>query len=258
LTLAGFDTSLPTTSVCIVREDGEAFCTPPPPPERLLGPACHSAELLPELDRRMAEAGARWQDVGSIAVGIGPGTFTGLRIGVATARALAQALGVRVRPVSSLEALAAGATGQENPSSEWRGRAVLALIDARRNQVFAALYDVEEPSSPGDDDGVHAATLVRALWKPAVLDPDILLKRVRALARPVVCAGDWAIRFGRELGGAGAGVPPPESGVHAVSALQICNLALAVKPIAPEYVYPTYLRLPDAEINRRLAEQQTR
>lgn len=250
MTLAGFDTSLPTTSACIVREDGEAFFTPPPPPERLLGAARHSAELLPELDRRMAESGARWQDVESIAVGIGPGTFTGLRIGVATARALAQALEVGVRPVSSLEALAAGVA-----ASEWGGHAVLALIDARRNQVFAALYDVEEASGEGDADGVDAASRLRTLWQPAVLDPDVLLKRVRGLTQPVVCAGDWAIRFEGELAGAGAGVPSPESGIHSVSALQICSLAIAVKPIAPKDVYPTYLRLPDAEINRRLAER---
>jgi tRNA threonylcarbamoyladenosine biosynthesis protein TsaB len=256
LTLVGFDTSLPTTSACIVREDGEAFCTPPPPPERLLGPPRHSAELLPELDARIAESGTRWQDVESIAVGTGPGTFTGLRIGVATARALAQALGVGVRPVSSLEALAAGVTARANQSSEWRGHAVLALIDARRNQVFAALYDVEEASGAGDGDDVHAASRVHALWEPAALDPDDLLKRVRGLTRSAVCAGDWAIRFGRELAGAGAGVPSPASGIHSVSALQICSLALAVKPIAPEDVHPMYLRLPDAEINRRLAERQ--
>lgn len=258
MTLVGFDTSLPTTSACIVREDGEAFCTPPPLPERLLGPARHSAELLPELHRRMAESGAGWQEVESIAVGIGPGTFTGLRIGVATARALAQALGVGVRPVSSLEALAAGVAAEASQSSEWRGSAVLALIDARRHQVFAALYDTEQASGAGDGDSDGAVSRGRALWEPAVLDPDVLLKRVRGLTRPVVCAGDWALRFVRELGGAGASVPSPESGIHAVSALQICRLALAVNPIAPEDVYPTYLRLPDAEINRRLAERQAR
>ena len=241
--LAGFDTSLPTTSACVIRADGRSSCTPPPPVERLLGPARHSAELLPELERRLAEAETRWNDLGSIAVGIGPGTFTGLRIGVATARTLAQALRIGVRPVSSLEALAAGAAAAH--TDEARGWPVLALIDARRHQVFAALYEVGEGS-------------VRSIWEPAVLDPDALMKRLTALSRPTVCAGDWALRFRRELGGAGAFVPSPESGTHSVSALHVCKLALGVESVAPEEVRPTYLRLPDAEINRQLAEERAR
>ena len=78
----------------------------------------------------------------AIAVGVGPGTFTGLRIGVATARGLGQGLGVPLHPVSSLEALAAGiAAGAEAAP----GTPILPLIDAKRGQVFASLHLAGEP-----------------------------------------------------------------------------------------------------------------
>jgi tRNA threonylcarbamoyladenosine biosynthesis protein TsaB len=227
LTLIGFDTSLATTSACVLRDDGEAFSTPAPPVDRLLGPAQHSQELLPELERLMGASGTTWEDVDSVAVGIGPGTFTGLRIGVATARALGQALKIDLKPVSSLEVLAAGVASYP----------VLSLIDARRGQVFTALY-----AEPG-----------QVSREPAVMDPEVLLASVRDLDPSPVCVGDWAIKSRSDLEGVGAHVPPSDSGLHAVSGLQLCNLATSVEGVGPADVYPLYLRAPDAEINRRRA-----
>jgi tRNA threonylcarbamoyladenosine biosynthesis protein TsaB len=235
--LVGFDTSLATTSACVLCGDGEAFYTSPPGSARLLGPARHSEELLPELDRLVRESGTEWNEVESIAVGVGPGTFTGLRIGVATARALGQALGVPLRPVSSLEAL--GTAAADEPDS---GRCpILCTIDARRGQVFAALFE------RSGEDGLET------VWDPAVLDPQYLLSRMRELDSQPVCVGDWAIKSRAELEGVGASVPPSESGLHAVSALHLCRLAMGVEALPPTDVYPVYLRLPDAEIGRRLA-----
>jgi tRNA threonylcarbamoyladenosine biosynthesis protein TsaB len=238
VTLIGFDTSLATTSACVVRDDGEAFSSPSPPVDRLLGPAQHSQELLPELERLLEASGTTWEDVESVAVGVGPGTFTGLRIGVATARALGQALHVGLKPVSSLEALAAGVAS--DPASE--PRPVVSLIDARRGQVFAAMYE-----QSGSDAG----------WAPEVMDPDVLLARVGGLDTPgggsVVCVGDWAIKSRSELEDAGADVPPSDSGLHAVSGLHLCTLAESVEAVGPADVYPFYLRAPDAEITRRRA-----
>jgi tRNA threonylcarbamoyladenosine biosynthesis protein TsaB len=238
VTLIGFDTSLAPTSACILRDDGEAFRTPPPGIDRLLGPARHSQELLPELEQLLGKSNTTWNDVDSIAIGIGPGTFTGLRIGVATARALGQALRVGLRPVSSLETLAAAAA--EAISDQ---RPLLSLIDARRGQVFVALYK-SDPS---------AGSRLESLWKPEVVDPESLVSRVRELDPSPVCAGDWAVKSRPSLEGAGGHVPPSESGLHAVSALHLCRLAMSVEAVSPTDVYPVYLRLPDAEINRRLA-----
>jgi len=238
VTLIGFDTSLATTSACVLRVDGKAFQSPPPSPDRLLGPACHSQELLPELERLLAESGTAWNDVESIAVGVGPGTFTGLRIGVATARALGQALGVDLRPVSSLEVLAAAAADQSSEE-----RPLLSLIDARRGQVFVALYERTLANGSG----------LKLLWQPEVVDPDSLVTRIGQLDPSPVCFGDWAIKSRSGIEDAGGNVPPSESGLHAVNALHLCKLAMSVRAVSPADVYPVYLRLPDAEINRRLA-----
>jgi tRNA threonylcarbamoyladenosine biosynthesis protein TsaB len=234
VSLIGFDTSLATTSACVLRGDGEVFSTPPPELDRLLGPARHSQELLPELERLLSESGTTWDDAESVAIGIGPGTFTGLRIGVATARALGQALGVELRPVSSLETIATALA--EEAGADQR---LLSLIDARRGQVFAALYDRARRTP-------HLA----ATWGPTVIDPDALLARVNELDPSPVCAGDWAIKFRSDLEGVGARVPP-ESGLHAVSGRHLCRLAMRVEAVSPVDVYPQYLRLPDAEINIR-------
>lgn len=234
MSLIGFDTSLATTSACLLRVDGEAFSTPAPTVDRLLGPARHSQELLPELERLLEASGTTWDDVEAVAVGIGPGTFTGLRIGVATARALGQALQVDLKPVSSLEALAAPVRSDPDRTSP----PVLSLIDARRGQVFAALY---EPNGSG------------AGWAQAVMDPELLLARVRELDPSPVCVGDWAIKSRSELERVGGHVPPSDSGLHAVSGLHLCTLATSIEAVSPADVYPLYLRAPDAEINRRRA-----
>ena len=83
----------------------------------------------------MERAGVEPAELESIAVGVGPGTFTGLRVGIATARALASASGLPLRPVSSLAALAAGIDAPMR----------LPLIDARRGELFAALHDPDGP-----------------------------------------------------------------------------------------------------------------
>src|SRR5207247_3181774 len=133
-------------------------------------------------------AAGGWDAVGLIAVGIGPGSFTGLRVGIATARALAQALAKPIAGVGTLESLARG-IGEHAAAG---GRARLAVLDARRGQAFAALF------AP---DGA-------ALWQPLVATPEELAQRVRALGEPPLAAGDGSVRFRRELEAAGAEVLP--------------------------------------------------
>jgi tRNA threonylcarbamoyladenosine biosynthesis protein TsaB len=228
VTIVGFDTSLPVTAACVLRADGEAFTTPPPSPERLLGRPGHSAELLPVLAELLEQAEVDWREVRALAVGVGPGTFTGLRIGVATARGLAHGLGIGISPVSSLAALAAGLEDAAD------GRPRLPLIDARRRQVFASLYEGTRPEPE---------------WGPLALDPDDLFARLADLDPAPLAAGDWALESRSDLEVAGAIVPPADSGLHAVNALHVCRLAEAIEPLPPERVRPTYVRLPDAEIN---------
>jgi tRNA threonylcarbamoyladenosine biosynthesis protein TsaB len=221
--VVGFDTSTNATSVCVLRDDDRAFELLPPP-GRLLERPGHAAELMPAVASLMSDAGLSWDDVDAVAVGVGPGTFTGLRIGIATARALAHAREIDVRPVSSLAALA-------EPLDPARPR--LPLIDARRGELFAALYR---------DDGEG--------WPPFVAAPEALAERVGkafpGTDRPLA-AGDGAIKFRSVLEAAGVEVPGDDSQLHAVSAQSVCRLARRGSPTPPEAVLPDYLREPDAK-----------
>ena len=123
-----------------------------------------------------------------IAVGVGPGSFTGLRLGIATARGLAQARDLPLVGVSSLAALAAGA----------ERTAALAVIDARRGEVFAA-------AAAGGCSG-------RPRW-----DPEALAARIQP---GWLTIGDGAVRFREPLERAGAVIPADDSPLHRVSALQ--------------------------------------
>jgi tRNA threonylcarbamoyladenosine biosynthesis protein TsaB len=139
-TVLGFDTATAGVSVAITR-DGALLSerrVPPPPGSN----PRHAAELLVEIERAVNDAGG-WDGVDLVAVGIGPGSFTGVRLGIATARAIAQALGKPVAGVGSLDALARGIS--ELPAAEGRPR--LAVIDAKRSEAFASLHKAGEPGS---------------------------------------------------------------------------------------------------------------
>lgn len=216
MNVLGFDTATPATAVCVLRADGEAFEVEPPV-ERLGEPPGHARELMPGVDRVMREAGLGYDELDAIAVGIGPGTFTGLRIGIATAHGLAHARGIGLRPVSSLAALAAGIEAE----------VALPLIDARRGELFAAVHaHGEEVRAPfvGSVDDVAACAPEGAL-----------------------AAGDGSIRFREALEGAGISVAPGNSRMHVVRGLHVCRLAATVSPAPPESVLPCYLRAPDAK-----------
>jgi tRNA threonylcarbamoyladenosine biosynthesis protein TsaB len=219
VTLLGIDTSTPAAAACVLRSDGEAFEVPPAV-ERLERPPAHASELMPAVADAMDRAGVEWGDLDAIAVGVGPGTFTGLRIGIATARALATAAGLPLRRVSSLAALAAGIDAPLR----------LPLIDARRGEVFAALLD--------DD---------RELWPPFAATPEDLAERLREGGFTPLAAGDGSLRFRGMLEAAGIPVAPHDSEAHVVRALHICRLGEGAQDESPEAVLPDYLREPDAK-----------
>ena len=213
MNVLGFDTSTAATSACLLRSDGQAF-EHEPPVARLFEPPGHARELMPAVERVLAEAGVGFGDLDALAVGIGPGGFTGLRIGVATAHGIAQSAGIPLHPVLSLDALASGIEA-ERP---------FPLIDAKRQEVYG----------PGPFVGSIADAIAKA--------PD------GALA-----AGDGSIRFREALESAGIRVAPGDSRMHVVRSLYICRLAAAVQPAPPESVVPCYLRAPDAKPPSRSA-----
>ena len=218
MTILGFDTSTAASTAAVLREDGQVIESVPPP-ARLAERPAHASELLPAINDVMERADLAFGDLEAIAVGVGPGTFTGLRIGVATARALAKANDLPVRTVSSLAALADGI------ADPWR----LPLIDAKRGEVYAALFE-------GDEER----------WPPAVLGIDALVARLRDVPATPQAAGDGSLRFRDELEAAGVAVAPAESPLHVVSAGHLCRRAVDAPDVAPEQVVPNYLREPDA------------
>ncbi len=185
----------------------------------------HAQVLLPEIERCVDAAGG-WSRIERIAVGVGPGSFTGLRIGIATARALAQARGIPIAGVGTLAALARGI--RFDPGGE--GLLALPVIDARRSEAFAALFDAD-----------------REVWPPFVAPPEDLADRVGELDRPPLAAGDGALRFGAELEAAGATVAPPEDPIHRVAARHVCAVGEAAIEASLDQIRPLYLRPPDAK-----------
>ena len=218
--ILGFDTSTSFLSVAIAdgAEVSSELTVEPDPGGR----PRHARELMAEVDAAVADAGG-WSSIDRLAVGCGPGTFTGLRIGIATARALAQARHLDLVGVSSLGALAAGAS--RSPT--------LAVIDAKRSEVFAALYEGGEE-----------------VWGEFVGPPAELAERITETASPPLTVGDGAIRFRGELEASGAEVPPDEDGVHRVKARHVCLLATGAEAVPLAEIKPTYLRRPDAELWR--------
>jgi tRNA threonylcarbamoyladenosine biosynthesis protein TsaB len=218
--ILGFDTATAGTAVAVWAPDGPAVerRDDPAPGER---PA-HGTRLLVLIEETLAAAGAPWDKIDRIAVGVGPGGFTGLRLGIATARALAQARDLPLVGVSSLAALANGVRPLESPPLKGSDP-VVAVIDARRGEVFAA--------SPG-------------AFGPTALAPGALAARIEP---GWMAVGDGAVRFRVELERAGAVIPADASPLHRVSALQVCRLGAVGAPADRDALLPDYRREPDAK-----------
>jgi tRNA threonylcarbamoyladenosine biosynthesis protein TsaB len=185
----------------------------------------HTTALVAEVEGA-AEAAGGWAEVGRIAVGIGPGSFTGLRVGIATAKALGLSRGLPLRGVGTLDALARGlgeAAGE---------RERLVVLDARRGEVAAALY----------------STAGELLEGPLLDTPEQLAQRISREAKPLLCGGSGAVRFREQLTSRAVEIPDDADPVHRVAARHICALAAAM-PEEDESgpVAPIYLRPPDAQ-----------
>jgi tRNA threonylcarbamoyladenosine biosynthesis protein TsaB len=266
----GFDTATPATAVALRLGDGSTLQVRDDPGvgER----PGHTTRLLGFANELLESANIGWSALERIAVGRGPGSFTGLRVGMATARGLAQSLGIELVGVSSLRALAEGgrttigedqpvSTGPVSPgpasavsagsagTSQGTGRAttsVLAVLDARRGEAFAAAYLLTERESAEE------------LVPPCALAPEDLGSIVeQAEAREGAnvegmrwqAVGDGAVLFRAPLEAAGVVVLPDSSPLHLLGAEAICAIGARAEPIVSQQaVLPDYRRRPDAEI----------
>jgi tRNA threonylcarbamoyladenosine biosynthesis protein TsaB len=196
----------------------------------------HGEALAPAIAAVLEQAEVTLADLGAVAVDVGPGLFTGLRVGVATAKGLAQGLGIGVVTVTSVDVLARAAF-----DAGWPGE-VVAVVDARRSEVFAARYVR----------GAHGAAVESS--PAARYGPDELAAALSA--RPAggrLAVGDGARRYAGVLAGvagltlAGGTLAGPPPAVLATLAVE--RLADGEPPGDAAAVVPRYLRDADARIN---------
>lgn len=223
----GLETSTSQSSVCLASERGVLAAA-------TLGvPRAHAEFLVPAIDFCLRQADLRLDAVSGVAVSVGPGLYTGMRVGIATAQALAHARRLPVVGIPSLDLLAFAARHAR--------RLVCSVIDARRHELFWGFYR----SAPG---GVQRTSELRV--GPA----EKLAGEIEASGEEVLAVGDGTVAHAGLLEAAGAevGSAPPTASPSAQ-----CLVELAVPRFLreetqrPEDLRPIYLRQADARINWR-------
>ena len=198
----------------------------------------HLQNLMPQVQQVIEESGLSIGDIDAIAVSVGPGSFTGIRIGVSSARGLAQILKVPCIPVSSLQALAMREAAN-------RGTLICPMLDARRSQVYAGGYLIEEGSPV---EAVKAGPYTLEEFLDAVKEYDSIL-----------IMGDAADVYGTrisELRTEGISTAPEDTCYQHADTVALMGAALLAQGEAVIYeeLKPDYMRIPEAE--RKLKEQK--
>ncbi|MBI2708802.1 MAG: tRNA (adenosine(37)-N6)-threonylcarbamoyltransferase complex dimerization subunit type 1 TsaB [Actinobacteria bacterium] len=190
----------------------------------------HAECLAPQIEFVCRQAQVELTDLGAVAVDVGPGLFTGLRVGIATAKALAQALAIPVIAIPSLDLLAFPA--------RFSHRLIAAVIDARRGEIFYAFYR-------------HVPGGVQRVSEPTLGSPDDLGSELLAAREEVLLVGDGALRYQGALPESSR-IEVVEQGLANPSARTLALLAharaLREEWVQPWDVNPMYLRKPDAAI----------
>jgi tRNA threonylcarbamoyladenosine biosynthesis protein TsaB len=194
----------------------------------------HAETLTPAIEFLCRQSDIALDEIGCIAVDVGPGLFTGMRVGLSAAKALALALRVPMIGISSLDLLAFPCRHTE--------RVVVPVIDARKGEVFWAVYR----QVPG---GVQQVAM------PTVGPLDDLVADLLARSQEALCVGDGAERYRDQIiEGYHCEIGPP---VHpsAAALVQLAHArALREEWVRPDEVDPIYLRAPDAQINWAIRE----
>lgn len=192
----------------------------------------HAETLVPAIEFLCRQTDIEMNEFGAIAVDIGPGLFTGLRVGLAAGKAIAQALRVPMIGISSLDLLAF--------PLRYADRTIAAVVDARKGEVFYAFYR----PVPG---GIQRVT------EPRVGTSDDLAADIMARGQNVICVGDGALRYRDDIDGEGLHCEFAEQFLAYPSAAPLVQLAharaLREDWVNPRDIQPLYLRAPDAQIN---------
>jgi tRNA threonylcarbamoyladenosine biosynthesis protein TsaB len=222
--VVGIETSTPRTSVAIGTEREIMGAV------SIAGKA-RQESVTPALDQLRGWTGIELSQVGGVAVGIGPGLFTGLRMGIETAKTLAQVLNVPIVGITSLDALAF--------SVRHTHKLIVAVIDGRRGEVFYAIYR----ALPG---GVVRGS------EYSVATPDHLCAELETIPGEMLAVGDGAILYRDQLGELGSQVEFASAVRAHPEAVALVELAVP-RLLREDYdrlhdVVPMYLRKSDAEI----------
>lgn len=192
----------------------------------------HAELLAPQIEAACAHAGVSLRDLGAVAVDVGPGLYTGLRVGVTTAITMAHALRVPAVAVSSLDLVAY--------PLRHAGRTITVMIDARRGEVFHARYGC----LPGG---------VQRLSDPKVAAPDHVVSQILARDDETLVVGDGAVLYASMLEGLrGVELADPGFAHPSAESLVLLAHALAMREefVRPDEIQPLYLRRPDAQVPR--------
>lgn len=221
----GIEAATPVAGVALVRDNVLLA-------ERMVNnKKTHSINLLPMIKAILEEAGVVPGDLQGIAVSSGPGSFTGIRIGMSTAKTLAQVWGLPVAGINTLETLAQPFTGC--------GGLVCPVLNARKNEVYFALYRLQ-------------AGAVEVVMEPGAMDPSGLAQTLSKLDQPVVFTGDALFEYSDlfcRLMGAKALFASGSSSLPrgaAVAELGVREFK-ACRGVDPLLLLPTYIRLSEAE-----------
>ncbi len=199
------------------------------------GKLTHSETLMPMVQSVMCQAELEPAELDMLAVTVGPGSFTGLRIGAATVKGLALGLDIPVMPLPTLEVLAYGAVLSDGQ--------IVPIMDARRGQVYAALYRREDGT-------------LRCVEEAAVLTVEDLAQRLGRQEGPCILVGDGVPAYGerlREMLGSRVKVAPPHLRylrAGAAAALALAHCREGVLPVRGDDIALAYLRKPQAERER--------
>jgi tRNA threonylcarbamoyladenosine biosynthesis protein TsaB len=221
----GIETSTPQTTVALASERGTIAST-------LLSVGRSNHEIVvPAVQHVLQTSGTELSAVGGIAVGVGPGLFTGLRVGIQTAKSLAQVLQVPIMGLASLDILAFAV--------RYTNRAICSVVDARRGEVFFCFY---RPVPAG----------VTRTSEFGVAAPDHLAAELEAQRDDVLLVGNGAVRYRHELAEAGSHVEIASPALGYPHADELVELSIP-RFVREQFdrvadVVPLYLRKSDAEI----------
>lgn len=205
------------------------------------GKLTHSETLMPMVQSVMCQAELEPTDLDMLAVTVGPGSFTGLRIGAATVKGLALGLDIPVMPLPTLEVLAYGAVLSDV--------LIVPIMDARRGQVYTAMYRREDDA-------------LRCVEEAAVLTVENLVQRLREQEGPCMVLGDGVPTYGerlRETLGKRVKVAPPHLRylrAGAAAALALAHCREGISPVRGDDIALAYLRKPQAEREREARLQR--